>query len=260
MRCDGAVAGPHALPGLRSLRPTWELRLWSSRSTRPSFTEAYLGATLVVRDCLLRSAPFVVSTVRLALFAPCILRCRGTPRPVALGPTPLPKGTTPKGGRRSRGGRAGGGCVPEMAEPDFPNCKMHFFPRRSLWLWGGGGPGGGSPPPPPPVYGHCNTSLVHTSCPRPDVTRHLPSAARGVPTSDTPGHEGGWPQETPLQRDVLRDQHIPIESRWGFMHQSALMVVYAPVIQRLHWLGVRDGCICRQPTPPCYLPFGHFAE
>ena len=45
MQCDGAVAGPHALPGLPSPRPTWELRLWSSRSTRPSFTEAYLGAS-----------------------------------------------------------------------------------------------------------------------------------------------------------------------------------------------------------------------
>ena len=45
MQCGRAVAGPHALPGLRSPRPTWELRLWSSRSTRPSFTEAYLGAT-----------------------------------------------------------------------------------------------------------------------------------------------------------------------------------------------------------------------
>ena len=45
MQCDEAVAGPHALLGLPSPRPTWELRLWSSRSTKPSFTEAYLGAT-----------------------------------------------------------------------------------------------------------------------------------------------------------------------------------------------------------------------
>ena len=100
MQCDGAVAGPHALPGPPSPRPTWELRLWSSRSTRPSFTEAYLGATPVVRDSLLRSAPFVASAVRLALFAPSILRCQGTPRPVALGPPPLLKGTTSKGGGR----------------------------------------------------------------------------------------------------------------------------------------------------------------
>ena len=28
MQCNGAVAGPHALPGLPSPRPTWELRLW----------------------------------------------------------------------------------------------------------------------------------------------------------------------------------------------------------------------------------------
>ena len=47
MQYDGAVAGPRALPGLPSPRPTWELRLWPSRSTRPSFTEAYLGATPV---------------------------------------------------------------------------------------------------------------------------------------------------------------------------------------------------------------------
>ena len=57
----------------------------------------------MVRDSLLRSAPFVVSAVRLALFAPSILRCRGTPRLVALGPTPLPKGTTSKGGGRCPG-------------------------------------------------------------------------------------------------------------------------------------------------------------
>ena len=119
MQSDGAVAGPHALPGLPSPRPSfaeayWELRLWSSRSTRPSFSEAYLGAALVVRDSLLHSAPFVVSAVRLALIAPSILRCRGTPRPVALGPTPLLKGTTSKGGGgvaqgRFRGGEGGGG-------------------------------------------------------------------------------------------------------------------------------------------------------
>ena len=54
----------------------------------------------MVRDSLLRSAPFVASAVRLALFALSILRCRGTPRPVALGPTPLPKGTTSSGGGR----------------------------------------------------------------------------------------------------------------------------------------------------------------
>ena len=76
---------------------------WPSCSTRPSFAEAYLGATPVVRDCLLRSAPFLASVVRLALIAPSILRCRGTPRPVALGPNPLPKGTTSKGGGRCRG-------------------------------------------------------------------------------------------------------------------------------------------------------------
>ena len=102
MQCNKAVAGCHALPGLPSPRPTRELRLWSSRSTRPSFTEAYPGAT-VVRDCLLRSAPFVASAVCLALIAPSILRCRGTPRPVALGPTPLPQGTTSKGGDRCPG-------------------------------------------------------------------------------------------------------------------------------------------------------------
>ena len=60
---------------------------------RPSFTKAYLEATPVVSDSLLRSAPFVASAVCLALFAPSILRCPGTPRPVALGPTPLPRGT-----------------------------------------------------------------------------------------------------------------------------------------------------------------------
>ena len=34
MQCTGAVAGPHAQPGLPSPRPTWELRLRSSCSTR----------------------------------------------------------------------------------------------------------------------------------------------------------------------------------------------------------------------------------
>ena len=76
---------------------------WPSRSTRPSFAEAYLGATPVVGDSLLRSAPFVASAARLALIAASILRCRGTPRPVALGPTPLPKGTTSMGGGRCPG-------------------------------------------------------------------------------------------------------------------------------------------------------------
>ena len=57
----------------------------------------------MVRDCLPRSLPFVASAVRLALIAPSILRCRGTPRPVALGLTPLPKGTTSKGGGRCPG-------------------------------------------------------------------------------------------------------------------------------------------------------------
>ena len=57
----------------------------------------------MVRDCLVRSAPFVASAVRLALIALSLLRCRGTPRPVALGPTPLPKGTTSKGGGRCPG-------------------------------------------------------------------------------------------------------------------------------------------------------------
>ena len=103
MQCNRAVAGRLALPGLPSPRPTWKLRLWSSRSTRPSYTKAYLGATPVVRDCLLRSAPFVVSAVCLALSAPSILRCQGTPRPVALGPTPLLKGTTSKSGGRYPG-------------------------------------------------------------------------------------------------------------------------------------------------------------
>ena len=28
MQCDGVVAGPHALPGFPSPRPTWELLLW----------------------------------------------------------------------------------------------------------------------------------------------------------------------------------------------------------------------------------------
>ena len=46
MQCNGAMAGPQALLGLPSPRLTWELRLWSSRSTRPSFTEAYLGLRL----------------------------------------------------------------------------------------------------------------------------------------------------------------------------------------------------------------------
>ena len=78
--------------------------LWlASRSTRPSFAEVYLGATPVVHNCLLHSAPFVASAVCLALIAPSILRCHGTTRSVALGPTPLPKGTTSKGGGRCRG-------------------------------------------------------------------------------------------------------------------------------------------------------------
>ena len=74
MQCNRVVAGRLAQLGLPSPRPTWELRLWSSRSTTPSFTEAYLGATPLVRDCLLRSAPSVASAVCLALIAPSILR------------------------------------------------------------------------------------------------------------------------------------------------------------------------------------------
>ena len=57
----------------------------------------------MVRDCLMRSAPFVVSAVCLALIALSILRSRGTPRPAALGPTPFPQGTTSKGGGRCLG-------------------------------------------------------------------------------------------------------------------------------------------------------------
>ena len=60
--------------------------MWPSRSTRPSFAEAYLGATPMVCDCLLRSVPCVVRAVCRALIAPSILRCQGTPRPIALGP------------------------------------------------------------------------------------------------------------------------------------------------------------------------------
>ena len=63
----------------------------------------YLGATPVVRDSLLRPAPFVASAVCLTLIALSILRCARTPCPVALGPTPLPKGTTSKGGGRCLG-------------------------------------------------------------------------------------------------------------------------------------------------------------
>ena len=85
------------------------------RFTRPSFAEAYLGATPVVRDCLPRSAPFVASAFRLALLAPSILRCRGTACPVALGPSPLPKGTTSKGG---------GSC------PRKPHARSHSGPMH----------------------------------------------------------------------------------------------------------------------------------
>ena len=71
----------------------------------------------MVRDSLLRSAPFVASAVRLALFAPSVLRCRGAPRPVALGPTPLPKGKTSKGGGR---------C------PGEPHARSHLGPMH-IW-------------------------------------------------------------------------------------------------------------------------------
>ena len=42
--------------------------------------QAYLGAMPVVRDCLLCPAPFVASTVCLALIAPSILRCHSCTR------------------------------------------------------------------------------------------------------------------------------------------------------------------------------------
>ena len=41
-------------------------------------------------------------------------------------------------------------CVAKMAQPDFPNGKFRFFPRRALWLGGGGAEGdfrGRGPPP-----------------------------------------------------------------------------------------------------------------
>ena len=74
--------GPRTLPGLPSLRPAWELRLW------------YAAAFCALRH---------LWRARSALNAPSILRCQGTPRPVAPGPTPLPKGTTSKGGGRCPG-------------------------------------------------------------------------------------------------------------------------------------------------------------
>ena len=79
MQCNGAVASPHALPGLPSPRPTWELRMWYA-----------------IAFCALRH----LWRARSALPS---LHGRGTPRPVALGPTPLPKGTTSKGGGRCPG-------------------------------------------------------------------------------------------------------------------------------------------------------------
>ena len=57
---------------------------------------------------------------------------------------------------RREGGGGGSGTqkvwVPKMTRQDFPNGKVRFFLRWSLWS---GGPGGGTPL----LYGHPNTSL-----------------------------------------------------------------------------------------------------
>ena len=43
MQCNGAVAGPHALPGLPWPRPNWKMRLWSPGHLRPPFKSVPFG-------------------------------------------------------------------------------------------------------------------------------------------------------------------------------------------------------------------------
>ena len=91
-----------------------------------------------------------------------------------------------------------GGLGPKrttMAQQDFPDCKLRFFPRWSLWSCGGGGVQGRGGAPPPMVYGHSNPPLR--------TSRHYPGFE--------PGPNDPHTSDTTIEpRPSGRDTHLPL--------------------------------------------------